>query len=152
MVCDGVPVSLGLWDTAGQEDYDALRPLSYPQTDVFLVCYSIISRASFSNVETKWWPELKHYAPGTPAVLVATKADLRDNEEVRERLARRKELPVTMEEGQKMADALGMDGFAQISALTQEGLQEAMRKAIDAAMMPRKKKTASGRNDKCSIL
>ena len=39
MVCDGVPVSLGLWDTAGQEDYDRLRPLSYPQTDVFLICF-----------------------------------------------------------------------------------------------------------------
>src|SRR3546814_2713726 len=36
-------VSLSLWDTAGQEDYDRLRPLSYPQTDVFLICFSVIS-------------------------------------------------------------------------------------------------------------
>lgn len=51
-------VSLGLWDTAGQEDYDRLRPLSYPQTDVFLVCFSIVSPTSFQNVKTKWVPEV----------------------------------------------------------------------------------------------
>lgn len=50
---DGKPISLGLWDTAGQEDYDRLRPLSYPQTDVFLVCFSLVSPASFENVKTK---------------------------------------------------------------------------------------------------
>ncbi|OXG74130.1 cell division control protein 42 [Cryptococcus neoformans var. grubii Br795] len=52
VLVDGRPVSLGLWDTAGQEDYDRLRPLSYPQTDVFLVCFSIVSPPSFENVKT----------------------------------------------------------------------------------------------------
>ena len=37
----------------GQEDYDRLRPLSYPQTDVFLVCFSVVSPASFENVKEK---------------------------------------------------------------------------------------------------
>lgn len=49
----GEPYTLGLFDTAGQEDYDRLRPLSYPQTDVFLVCFSVISPSSYENVKEK---------------------------------------------------------------------------------------------------
>ena len=49
----GEQYNLGLFDTAGQEDYDRLRPLSYPQTDVFLVCFSVINPASYENVKEK---------------------------------------------------------------------------------------------------
>ena len=49
----GEPHTLGLFDTAGQEDYDRLRPLSYPQTDVFLVCFSIVNPASYENAKEK---------------------------------------------------------------------------------------------------
>ena len=61
---DGRPISLGLWDTAGQDDYDRLRPLSYPDTDVFLICFSIVNPNSFANVADKWSPEISHHAPG----------------------------------------------------------------------------------------
>ena len=79
VMVDGKPINLGLWDTAGQEDYDRLRPLSYPQTDVFLVAFSLISRPSFENVKAKWFPELKHHQPGIPMILVSVAAQRRRN-------------------------------------------------------------------------
>lgn len=56
---DGRMVSLNLWDTAGQEEYDRLRTLSYPQTNVFIICFSISSPASYENVKHKWHPEVR---------------------------------------------------------------------------------------------
>lgn len=61
VMVDGKPINLGLWDTAGQEDYDRLRPLSYPQTDVFLICFSLVNPASFENVRAKVTSTLKYH-------------------------------------------------------------------------------------------
>ncbi|KAH1144177.1 hypothetical protein GLYMA_12G208000v4 [Glycine max] len=79
VVVDGSTVNLGLWDTAGQEDYNRLRPLSYRGADVFLLAFSLLSRASYENISKKWIPELRHYAPTVPIVLVGTKLDLRED-------------------------------------------------------------------------
>lgn len=81
MMVDGKVFNLGLWDTAGQEDYDRLRPLSYPQTDVFLLCFSVISTNSYNNVRDKWWPEVRHYCPDTPVIVVGTKTDMRTDKQ-----------------------------------------------------------------------
>lgn len=67
-------------------DYDRLRPLSYPQTDVFLICYSIVNPISFDNVRAKWSPELKQYNADTPVVLVGTKLDLLNDRRIINRL------------------------------------------------------------------
>ena len=61
-----------MWDTAGQEDYDRLRPLSYPETDVFLACFSVVSPASFVNIRAMWHPELSHHCPTVPIIVVGT--------------------------------------------------------------------------------
>lgn len=66
-------VELALWDTAGQEDYDRLRPLSYPDTDVILMCFSIDSPDSLENIPEKWSPEVRHFCPNVPVILVGNK-------------------------------------------------------------------------------
>jgi small GTP-binding protein len=77
VMTESKPLNLGLWDTAGQDDYDQLRPLSYPQTDVFLILYSVLSPTSFEHIATKWVPEIRKHCPRTPFLVVGTKLDLR---------------------------------------------------------------------------
>eukprot|EP01084_Bolivina_argentea_P052557 96542_1 len=78
VMTDGKPVQLGLWDTAGQDDYDDLRPLSYPNTDIMIIVYAIDNINSFNNIEIKWIPEIKQYAPeNCPFIIVVNKNDLR---------------------------------------------------------------------------
>ena len=76
---DGTPVKLGLWDTAGQDEFKKIRPLSYPNADVFLVCFSLDDRASFENAQRKWIPELINEGPNCPILLVGTKSDKRSD-------------------------------------------------------------------------
>ena len=118
------PYTLGLFDTAGQEDYDRLRPLSYPQTDVFLVCFSVTSPASFENVREKWFPEVHHHCPGVPCLIVGTQTDLRDDQSVREKLGKQKMSPVRKEDGERMAKELGAVKYVECSALTQYKLKD----------------------------
>jgi cell division control protein 42 len=132
--CSILPVSLSLhvgereligrsFKYAGQEDYDRLRPLSYPQTDVFLVCFSVTSPASFENVKEKWFPEVHHHCPGVPCLIVGTQVDLREDQAVNDKLARQKQRPISTEAGERLAKELGAVKFVECSALTQRGLK-----------------------------
>ena len=118
--------------SAGQEDYDRLRPLSYPQTDVFLVAFSLISRASFDNVKAKWYPELKHHCPGVPIILVGTKLDLRSDPATVQKLREKSPptTPITFEEGLDMQKAIFATKYFECSALTQKGLKNVFDEAI----------------------
>ncbi|KAI0223524.1 Ras-related C3 botulinum toxin substrate 1 [Lamellibrachia satsuma] len=126
VMVDGKPINLGLWDTAGQEDYDRLRPLSYPQTDVFLICFSVISPTSFGNVRAKWFPEVLHHCPDTPIILVGTKLDLREDKETVEILKEKLLSPITYPQGLAMAKEIGAVKYLECSALAQKGLKKAV--------------------------
>ncbi|KAI3357520.1 hypothetical protein L3Q82_015924 [Scortum barcoo] len=144
----GEPYTLGLFDTAGQEDYDRLRPLSYPQTDVFLVCFSVVSPSSFENVKEKWVPEITHHCPKTPFLLVGTQIDLRDDPSTVEKLAKNKQKPITPETAEKLARDLKAVKYVECSALTQKGLKNVFDEAILAALEPPEPK----KRRKCILL
>ncbi len=151
---DGKPYYMTLWDTAGQEDYSRLRPLSYPQTDVFIVCYSIVNPTSFINVRDKWIPEIKHYCPDTPFILCATKLDLRDSTDALSRLAQRQQQPISYDQGMQMAKDLGAAKFMECSAMTQKGLHAVFNEAIrsvEANNKETRKKTKKSKRG-CSIM
>ncbi|EAW50974.1 hCG1985303 [Homo sapiens] len=118
----GEPYTLGLFDTAGQEDYDRLLLLSYPQTDVCLVCFSVVSPSSFENVKEKWVPEIICHCPKTPLLLAGTQTDLRDDSSI-EKLAKNKQKPITPEPAEKLVRDLKAVRYVECSALTQKGLR-----------------------------
>jgi len=144
----GEPYTLGLFDTAGQEDYDRLRPLSYPQTDVFLVCFSVVSPSSFENVKEKWVPEIKHHCPKTPFLLVGTQNDLREEPGTMEKLAKNRQKPITLELGAKQGKELRAVKYVECSALTQKGLKNVFDEAILAALEP----PEAPKKKKCVVL
>ncbi|KAM7097826.1 ras-related C3 botulinum toxin substrate 1-like [Molossus nigricans] len=134
VMVDGKPVNLGLWDTAGQ-DNDRLCPLSYPQTDVFLIFFSLVSPASFENVCAKWYPEVRHHCPNTPIILVGTKLDLRDDKDTIEKL-KEKLTPITYPQGLATAKEIGAVKYLECSALTEQGLRTVLDEAIPAFLCP----------------
>ncbi|KAI5453491.1 Rho GTPase protein rac1 [Naganishia albida] len=144
---DGSPVSLGLWDTAGQEDYDRLRPLSYPATDVFLICFSIVSPPSFENVRTKWYPEVQHHCPSTPKILVGTKLDLRRDQVTLDKLKAKRQVPVEYSQGVAMANEIKAAKYLECSALTQQNLKTVFDEAIRVVLNPNRRSGKSKRNN-----
>jgi len=138
-IVDGVPVNLGLWDTAGSDAYDSLRPLSYTGTDVFIICFSLFSPASFENVIKKWVPEIKQYTEDNrrpPIVLVGTKVDLRSKPGAIEALRNTGEEPITAEMGEQMMQEIGACKYLECSALTQEGLATVFDEATRVVLSP----------------
>jgi small GTP-binding protein len=155
IVVNGVPCSLSLWDTAGQSDYDQLRPLAYPDTSIFVVMYSVVNVESFKNVRTKWIPEIRSHCPKTPWILVGNKLD-----EKGEFCNLGKET-VDTEEARKYALENDACGFFEISAKDQLGLAEMFEfscklatssKFVKKADISNDPKDSKGKNNKnCTV-
>jgi Rho family protein len=152
---DGKVIELALWDTAGQEEYDRLRPLSYPESDVILIVFSVDFPVSLGNVQDKvrvippcratdpltdalsprlqWFPEVAHFCEGTPLILVGTKTDLRGDEQTRRMLGAQGQKPVTPEQGADVAREIGAK-YIECSAKTGVGVQDVFTLALRESM------------------
>ncbi|XP_053393131.1 ras-related C3 botulinum toxin substrate 1-like isoform X3 [Mercenaria mercenaria] len=122
---DGRVCSLSLWDTAGQHEFDRLRPLSYPQT---------------------WYPEITHHCPDTPIVLVGTKMDLRDDDKEQESVLK---TGISFVEGRSLAQKIQAVKYVECSARTGKNTKLVFDEAIRACFIPQKQKK---RRSKCKLV
>uniref|UniRef100_A0A6B2LJU2 Uncharacterized protein n=1 Tax=Arcella intermedia TaxID=1963864 RepID=A0A6B2LJU2_9EUKA len=155
MVCDNVtvtvtvqgkPIGVSLWDTAAAEEYDRLRVLVYPQTDVCICLFSVVDPVSFGRVKEKWYPEVQHYCSYSPVLLVGNKVDLREDVRTIEKLDSMGQSPISHEQGELLAQELSAC-YMECSVLTQSGLDEVLKEVVYRAIpiaRPRPKKGGGG--------
>jgi small GTP-binding protein len=147
-------VTLNLADTAGQEDFDSLRTLCYPGTNVYLCVFSVNDRQSFDNIASKWMKELGDRSKvkdsyGVPLIIVGNKTDLRGKENC-----------VSREEGEALQKKLSAEYASEItsihymecSALKSTGLKEVFDLAIKSHLKAMRAKKRGNAGGKCVIL
>jgi len=149
---EGKTISLGLWDTAGQEDYDRLRPLSYPSTDVFLLCFSLVNATSFANIKIRWLREVRHHCPNSKIILVGTKLDAREDPEYLAKIQTQGIKPVDTLDGENLSKEIGAIKYMECSALNQKGLKNVFDEAIKAILRPRKAAAPKKKTSECLLL
>ncbi|KAF3768608.1 hypothetical protein M406DRAFT_273042 [Cryphonectria parasitica EP155] len=155
---DNVHIELSLWDTAGQEEFDRLRSLSYDDTDLIMLCYSVDSKDSLENVESKWVGEIADNCPGVKLVLVALKCDLREGSEDEEEAPaattdgadgqREKKPMIGYEQGLEVARRINALRYLECSAMRNRGVNEAFTEAARVALSVKKDKE----DNKCVVM
>ncbi len=131
---DGKSVQLALWDTAGQEDYERLRPLAYSKAHVILIGFSIDTPDSLENVKTKWADEAHERCPNVPIILVGLKRDLRDDPLAAEEMRKKSQRFISPKQGMDMKDQIGAKRYLECSSLTGEGVDDVFEAATRSAL------------------
>ncbi|XP_055878464.1 cdc42 homolog [Biomphalaria glabrata] len=125
---------ISLFDTAGQEEYIHLRALSYVNSDVFLLCYSVATPESLRDAQDKWIPEIRKYCPNTPVILVGTQIDLRDEAQPakpQRNTAKGPPVFISTKDGVHAATKMNLDTYVECSSLTEAGISRLREAAIE---------------------
>ncbi|XP_027709280.1 LOW QUALITY PROTEIN: rho-related GTP-binding protein RhoF [Vombatus ursinus] len=145
-------VVLNLYDTAGQEDYDRLRPLSYQNTHLVLICYDVMNPTSYDNVLIKWYPEVTHFCHGTPMVLIGCKTDLRKDKEQLRKLRAADLEPITYAQGESACQQMKAALYLECSAKFRENVEDVFREATKVALSALKKAQRKKKRHICLLL
>ncbi|KAK2888320.1 rho-related GTP-binding protein RhoF [Channa argus] len=127
-------IQLNLYDTAGQDDYDRLRPLSYQEANLILVCFDVTNPTSYENVLIKWHPEVKHFCRDTPVILIGCKTDLRKDRECARKLKAMNLAPITYTQGEEAQQHMNAELYLECSAKYKENVEDIFREATKTAL------------------
>ncbi|XP_075754753.1 rho-related GTP-binding protein RhoF isoform X3 [Pelodiscus sinensis] len=145
-------VILNLYDTAGQEDYDRLRPLSYQNTNLVLICYDVMNPTSYDNVLIKWYPEVSHFCRGVPLILIGCKTDLRKDKEYLRKLRSSQQEPITYNQGEATCQQIKGEAYLECSAKYRENVEDVFKEATNIALSAMKKAKRRKKRKRCVIL
>ncbi|TNN73771.1 Rho-related GTP-binding protein RhoF [Liparis tanakae] len=148
----GKEIKLNLYDTAGQEDYDRLRPLSYQEADLILVCFDVTNPTSHENVLIKWHPEVKHFCRDTPVILIGCKTDLRKDEECARKLKAMDQAAITYTQGEETRQQMNAVLYLECSAKHQENVEDVFREATKRTLAFNRKQKNYKRKKICVVL
>ncbi|KAG8673201.1 Rho GTPase [Fusarium poae] len=141
---DGKSVQLALWDTAGQEDYERLRPLAYSKAHVILIGFSVDTPDSLDNVKHKWIEEAQRLCTGVPIILVGLKKDLREDPVAIEEMRKKSMRFVSEHDGESIAREIGAKRYLECSSLSGEGVDDVFEAATRAALLTFEKGEGGG--------
>ncbi|NXJ96658.1 RHOA protein, partial [Corythaixoides concolor] len=149
---DGKEMKLILFDVAGKNEvsYRNLRSVFYKDTDVILMCFSVDRPDSQQNILDLWVPEIKLLCPTVPIILIATKVELRDDEDIRKKLTTPGNEPINTIEGKALADNIGAYAYLECSAKTKEGVDTALEIISQCALNEKRRRKRHHR--RCRIL
>lgn len=148
---DGKEAVVSLWDTAGQENFDRIRLLSYPGSDLIIICFSLILPSSLENVREKWIKEIKEKSPDAIILLVGTQCDRINETEYLEKLKKMNLKPITKEQINSVVKEIGAVKYIETSAKENKNVDLVFNEAIRFCLNPIKKEVTLVKKRKSGI-
>ncbi|GAB1601096.1 rho-related GTP-binding protein RhoE-like [Argonauta hians] len=115
-VSDTYKIEMSVWDTSGDAGYDRVRPLSYNEADLVIICFSVAEPESLDHVMSKWYPEVREHCPSQPIMLVGCKTDLRSDLQCISALAKKKQIMVSYDQGLKAGKHIGALAYSETTS------------------------------------